>query len=143
MFKTAGTALCEFTFSPGYCDMLGAYHCQTLKKTPEGGWVIECRDREEHSSPEVVATYPADAEKVASFAGLLGGKAVRSLAKRGKSRDFITDYSPWSMRITFEPADGKRSEKDYLSLDQYRRYSKKDYQTIEEIKAAFAALKED
>ena len=142
MDRTAGATLREFIYSPGYCDMLGAFHRQTLKKTPDGGWEIEREDREEHSSPTEVTTFRVEKEKVASFAALLGGKAVRSLAKRPKSREFVTDYSPWYMEIAFEPEPGKsRSEKDCLSISQYRRYSEKDRRTLEAVKAAFEALK--
>ncbi|MBQ7161446.1 MAG: hypothetical protein IJR90_07040 [Clostridia bacterium] len=131
----------EFSYSPGYSDMRGAYHEQTLKKDESGRWVIICSDREYYNAPTVVKTYLAAEDGMEGFEALVKSRKVLSLSRRAKSRMFLTDYSPEEYYILLEKdPDGKGDLKDYR-ITQYKRFFKRDFRSLELLRETFEALK--
>lgn len=129
----------RIVYSPGYCDMLGACHGRTLEKT-DAGWVLVCRDREEHSLPTVVTTCEVSAESVLRFEEFLAKKKVLGLEKRPKSDDFITDYSPWSYGVDYYTKSFGKTVRRHCGISEYKKYSKRDIALLKELNERFAAL---
>ena len=77
--------LINLFYKPGYSDMRGGYHSAELKKTEGNKWVVECSDREDHRSPNVVTVYAVADEAVADLEKFLARKKFKSLEKRLKS----------------------------------------------------------
>lgn len=131
------TVLRRLEYSPGYGDMRGERHYESLEKTDNGDWVIVSSDREYFDAPTVTTTYEVSAEAVAQFEIFLTKNKILSLAERKDSKDFITDYSPWSYCIVLD--DGACGE--YCTIRQYKRYSKKDYKLLNELRERFQSLR--
>ena len=133
----------EFYYSPGYSDMRGGSHREYLRKDEDGKWKIITEDRESFNKPTKVTVYAADEEAVCLFEAFLKQKKTGSLANRPDSELFVTDYSPWHYGIEFELADESlpswKRRVDY-SIGEYKRYSKKDYELIGEMRERFRAL---
>lgn len=128
-------------YKPGYSDMRGGYHSAELKKTEGNKWVVECNDREDHRSPNIVTVYAAADEAVADLEKFLARERFKSLEKRLKSDMFITDYSPWRISIEYvETVFGKTTEKE-CNLAEYRVYTKRDRDFLSELKDRFGKLK--
>ena len=49
--------LTGFSYHPGYGDMDGAYHFQSLEKNEDGDWVIIVSDKDNFSEPLIIRTY--------------------------------------------------------------------------------------
>ncbi|MBO7519232.1 MAG: hypothetical protein J6T73_00495 [Clostridia bacterium] len=124
-------------YSPGYGDMRGTRRFENLKKNEDGGWIIVSSNREYFDAPTVTTTYEVSEEAVAQFEDFLKKAKILSLAKRKDSKDFITDYSPWSFRIDLE--DG--SYGDSYTISQYKRYSRRDYRLLEKLREQFYDLR--
>ena len=133
----------SFSYSPGYCDMLGAGHSDSLKKNDEGRWVIISRNREDHSDPFMVTTYAVNNESAARFERFIKERNLISLSKRLDSKEFVTDYSPWSYEIVFDCSMIGGSSFDDYRIPQYRIYSKKDTELLKEVKDMFFSLRGD
>ncbi|MBR3341070.1 MAG: hypothetical protein IKG30_05580 [Clostridiales bacterium] len=133
----------SFSYSPGYCDMMGAGHRDCLEKNDEGQWVFISRNRENHSEPFMVTTYAVDEVAAARFESFLKERNLISLSKRLDSKEFVTDYSPWSYGIVFDCSKIGGSSFDDYCISQYRVYSKKDTELLKEIRDMFYALKGD
>ena len=133
----------SFRYSPGYCDMLGAGHSDSLQKDDDGRWVFVSRNREVHSDPFIVTTYSVDDEAVARFETFIKERKLISLSKRLDSKEFATDYSPWSFEIVFDCSNVGGSSYENYRISQYRVYSKMDIKLLDETKDMFYALKGD
>ena len=133
----------SFSYSPGYSDMRGASHRDTLEKNDAGEWVIVSRNREYHSAPFIVTTYAVDQEKAAHFERFIKEKNVISLANRLKSKEFICDHSPWNFNIVFDCSAVGGSSYDDYSIGQYKIYTPNDRELLKELKSKFYALKGD
>ncbi|MCR4656181.1 MAG: hypothetical protein K5770_08140 [Lachnospiraceae bacterium] len=131
----------EFEYSPGYSDMRGACHYESLRKNDKGEWVIISRDREDIANPTIVTTYAVSTESLSEFEAFLTEKAVISLADRKESNDFATDYSPWSFSIIYDKSSGGGNKRETYRIEEYKKYSDADYKLIEEIKQEFKALR--
>lgn len=130
----------DFRYSPGYCDMRGASHREVMKPDEKGVWTITSRDKEIWSDPMTVTVYEVSEEDLKSFETFLREKNIPSLANRLKSPDFLTDYSPWEIELTmFDSSALLEKEKEYV-IRQYRIYTKKDQELIEELKQRFKDL---
>jgi len=129
------------TCRPGYGDMLGGYHSVSLEKVADGKWTFVRRDREEHSKPTIVCTYEVSQEDVRQFAEYIGKNRVLSLEKRRKSNLFVTDYSPWSWNIDYETTSFGKIKKKYCCIDEYRKYSGRDYDLLNELRRRFESLR--
>lgn len=117
--------------------MRGTRRFENLKKNEDGGWIIVSSNREYFDAPTVTTTYEVSEEAVAQFEDFLKKAKILSLAKRKDSKDFITDYSPWSFRIDLE--DG--SYGDSYTISQYKRYSRRDYRLLEKLREQFYDLR--
>ena len=128
-------------YSPGYSDMCGAGHSVRLKKDGSGKWIMEYRDREDHSAPTIVTTYDVLPGAAEDFEKFINRKRVPALEKRPKSSLFATDYSPWSYCIDYEKTLlGKTVSRDCV-LSEYRLYSKRDYALLKELRGRLEALR--
>lgn len=133
--------LTTVTYSPGYGDMLGAYHSNTLKKDNDN-WTFISSDREVHDAPTVTATYAVSAEAVEQFEEFI--KDVLVLENRPKSDMFATDYSPWNWNIDYETTvPFGKSRTEYCSFGEYKKYKKKDYELLKELEKRFMELRGD
>jgi len=133
--------ICRVSYSPGYGDMLGGYHDSSLRKEKNGVWTFVCSDRETHDRPTVTATYAVSAEAVAQFEKFINDNKIISLEGRPKSDMFASDYSPWGWSIDYETASFGKTKREYCSFGEYKRYSGKDYDLINELEERFASLR--
>ena len=133
--------LIKVIFRPGYGDMLGGYHESVLKKDKDGSWIYVCSDRETHDDPTVTAVYAVSAEAVAEFEEFIKSENVLSLENRLESNLFATDYSPWSWRIDYDTTSFGKPKRENCSLEEYRRYSGRDYELLRELKNRFTAMR--
>ena len=62
---------------------------------------------------------------------------------RPESDLFATDYSPWSWNIDYEVASFGKIKLEYCSLEEFKRYSARDFELLNELKEHFAALREE
>ena len=131
----------RISYSPGYGDMLGGYHESTLRKDKGGNWTFVCSDRETHDRPTVTTTYAVSAEAVAQFEKFINDNKIVSLENRPKSDMFATDYSPWSWGIDYETTSFGKTKREYCSFGEYKRYSGRDYDLLNELEKRFTALR--
>ncbi len=127
-------------YSPGYGDMLGGSHGMTLRETETGAWLMECRDREHHAVPTVTAVHEVSREAVLELETFLQ-KKVLSLRDRPKDDVFLTDYHPWSFGFDYEETLRGKTVREYCSLSQYRKYSRRDRAVLSELFERFRALR--
>lgn len=136
-------------YRPGYSDMNGGFHKEVLRKATseedaDGGWVIECSDKEDLGSPTIDCVYSVPADRLLSFESFLKDSNLVALGNRADSTDFVTDYSPWSYSFTFDNSSvgGNKTESYYLY--QYKEYSDADRELLaklgEEYKGLFGEL---
>ena len=131
------------SYSPGYCDMLGEYHESTLREDKNGSWTYVCSDRETHDAPTVTTSYAISADSVAQFEEFIKSNKVLSLEKRPKSDMFATDYSPWHWNVDYETTSFGKTKREYCSFGEYKRYSGRDYELLNELAKRFASLREN
>ena len=135
--------LSSFRYSPGYCDMRGESHQCELKKNDDGAWVFISRDRDCHSDPFTVLTYSVSLERASEFEEYIKKINFISLSKRLKSKDFVTDYSPWNYCVVFDCSSIGGDSYDDYSISQFRIYTPADQKLIKEVNERFLALKGD
>ncbi len=131
----------RISYSPGYSDMLGGYHEVTLRKDNSGSWTYVCRDREDYRAPTVTTVYGVSDEAAEQLEGFIKKKNFFSLKDRPKSDLFVTDYSPWSWSIDYETASFGKTEQEYCHIEEYKRYSGRDYELLNELRERFTALR--
>ena len=108
--------LIEFSYYPGYSDMDGGYHGETLKKDESGKWIVECYDKKNIDEPEITTIYSVNEKDGQDFETFLKEKNIASLMNCKDSDEFVTDYSPWSYSMIFtdpSPETGKRINVDF------------------------------
>ena len=142
-FGKSGNAgkLMSFSYSPGYSDMMGAYHRDSLEKNDDGKWVFVCSNRECHSDPTAVATYSVSQESASEFEEYIKSVNLIRLSKRPKSNIFATDYSPWSYSVVFDCSEVGGSGYDDYSIGEYKVYSPSDMKLLKEASDRFYSLK--
>ena len=134
-------SLHRLSYSPGYGDMLGQYESSTLRKTPDGGWTLACTRREHHDLPKVTATYAVDQRAVAELAAYIVENGILSLEKRPQSNLFVTDYHPWGWYMDYDATTFGKRERKYWRIEEYQRYSSRDYKLLNELRRRFEALR--
>ena len=134
-------SLHRLSYSPGYGDMLGQYESSTLQKTPDGGWILACTRRERHDLPKVTATYAVDHRAVAELAAYIVENGILSLEKRPQSNLFVTDYHPWGWYMDYDATIFGKRERKYWRIEEYQRYSTRDYKLLNELRQRFEALR--
>lgn len=127
-------------YSPGFGDMRGGSHSETLKKNESGEWMIESRNQETRADPVLVVTYSVDEEKLAEFVTFLKDENVADLSKRKKSDRFSHDYRPWSISIGFDNSAIGGLESEWYKFGEYKKYSEADRELIKEVGERFGAL---
>lgn len=133
-------SLHRMSFSPGYGDMLGQYHGSTLRKGPDGAWIMVCTDRERHDLPKVTATYAVDHRAVAELAAYIVENGILSLERRPKSNLFVTDYHPWCWSMDYDATAFGKTQRKYWSIEEHQRYSARDYKILNELRGRFEAV---
>ena len=131
----------RINYRPGYGDMLGGYHEVILRKDKDGNWTYVSRDREDYRAPTVTTVYGVADEAVAQLEEFILEKKILSLADRPKSDIFATDYSPWSWSIDCETKSLGKIEQSYCIIEEYKRYSGRDYELLNELRERFTALR--
>lgn len=132
--------LTGFAHSPGYSDMNGGYHCESLRRDKSGAWQIEKRDRNSLDEPEIVKTYAVSDSALAAFEQFLNDKKILALENRKESDEFVTDYSPWGYSIIFDKSASGGKKMERHSIGQYKKYSDKDYKLLKELQQEFEKL---
>lgn len=133
--------ICRVSYSPGYCDMLGACHDSALRRDADGCWTIVCSDRETHDAPTVRTVWAVTPEAVEEFERFIKDSKVLSLENRPKSDLFATDYSPWGWSIDYETTAFGKKKREYCSFGEYKRYSGRDHELLNELEKRFTALR--
>ena len=54
---------------------------------------------------------------------------------------FATDYSPWNWSIDCETTSFGKTKREYCSFGEYKRYSGRDYDLLNELEKRFTALR--
>lgn len=132
--------LVSFSYSPGYSDLEGAYHCDTLERNGEGNWVIICRDCDSIEEPVCVTTCSVSDADALHFEQFIKKRRLASLSKRLKSPVFLTDYSPWSVEMVFDCTESGGSRKVRIRMDQYRIYTRRDLKLLDETTDMFYSI---
>ena len=68
---------------------------------------------------------------------------ILSLEGRPKSDMFATDYSPWSRSIDYDTSSFGKTKREYCSFGEYKRYSGRDYELLNELKTRFTSMRGD
>ena len=129
-----------FNYSPGYGDMNGSSHSESLEKGEDGKWVIVKRDRNMFSDPMEVTTYAVSDEALKKFLDFVREKNVLELCEREDSNLFITDYSAWYYGFTFDESSIGGSRIKSYNISQYKEYTDEDYKLLKELDQQFADL---
>ena len=130
----------SLSFSPGYSDMDGGYHCVTLEKNDEGVWVIVHEDRDEVGGPTTLTTYAVDPKDAENFQTWVKDSNILTMETRRDKEDFALDYSPWRYTFVYDDTTVGGSSHEFHSFGQYQFYSDKDYDRIEELHQQLEAL---
>lgn len=133
--------LLSFNYSPGYGDMNGEYHYESLQKDENGKWVIICRDREDHESPTVETTYAVKEADVLDFDEFLKKQNFAALSLRKKSDEFVTDYHPWGYSLDYDNTAIGGERRFYVQISEYYEYSDADNKLIKEVRERFRGLR--
>ncbi len=133
--------LLRFTYSPGYGDMRGEFHQETLDRNKDGAWIILSRDRGSINDPVIAATYAVSDEAADAFERFLKENDVISLSERKDSGVFATDYSPWNCDIVLEDESVRFFGYKTYKIQQFREYSGQDTELIKEMKRRFKELR--
>ena len=112
-------------YSPGYGDMDGEYHSETVRRDENGDVVYVIKDRESFNEPAVTRTYDMPEDALTRLEDIIREYDLTDLENRRKSERLVTDYSPWSYQFVFE--------KDNVRLTEFRRYKKKDLEHLKEL----------
>lgn len=131
----------RISFSPGYGDMRGGYHQVTVEKDKDGNWTYVCSDREAHDKPTVTMTYAVSDQALAEFEEFILTNKVLSLENRPKSDIFATDYSPWNWNIDYDTTSFGKTKREYCSFGEYKKYSSRDYDLLNDLEERFTALR--
>ena len=129
--------LISFDYSPGYSDMNGALHHESLHKNDNGDWIIESRDREIISEPVKITTYAVSLEDVIRFDTFLREKDFVSLENREESNDYWLDHSPWNYTIKLAVSDSEGEHGERHSIGQYQQFSEEDFVLMNEVDQLF------
>ena len=133
--------LISFNYSPGYGDMNGEYHYESLQKDENGKWVIICRDREDHESPIIETTYAVSEADVYTFDEFMKEQNFAALSLRKESDLFITDYHSWSYSIDYDNSGFGGDKRFYVRISEYHDYSDADNKLMKEVLERFRGLR--
>ena len=112
-------------YSPGYGDMVGEYHSETVRRDENGDVVYVIKDRESFNESAVTRTYAMPEDALTRLEDIIREYDLTDLENRRMSERLVTDYSPWSYQFVFE--------KDNVRLTEFRRYKKKDLEHLKEL----------
>ena len=129
-----------FRYSPGYGDMDGSSHSESLEKGEDGKWVIVKRDRNGISEPMEVTTYAVSDEALEKFLKFVREKNVLELCDREDSDLFITDYSAWYYSFTFDESSIGGDMIESYDISEYKEYTDADHKLLKELDQQFEAL---
>ncbi|MCR5651694.1 MAG: hypothetical protein K6F86_10995 [Lachnospiraceae bacterium] len=134
-------SLISFEYHPGYGDMSGAYHSESLAVDEKGNRIIVCRDCETFMEPVSVRTYAVTDDQFDVFESFIRERNILDLANRKDSDLFVTDYSPWEFVLVFDNSSvgGKAYETYHIS--EYKEYSGRDKELLKELSDRFHDLR--
>ena len=131
--------LMSIDYHPGYGDMNGESHYNSLMKDASGQWIIESSDCEDHSSPMVITDYGLTEEDITGLELFIQSAEFDTMQNRPDSDLFITDYSSWSFTINYK--DLNTGDVISVRLEEYKEYTDEDYALIKEFFKRFNGLK--
>lgn len=126
-------------YSPGYSDMNGGSHHNKLKKEKDGSWVVESDDRNDIEEPLVTTVYAVSEDEFREFEEFIKSSGILDLKNRKDSDEFCDDYSEWVILIKYKDLDS--GENKTADINEYKKYSDKDYELIDEFVQRFKDLK--
>ena len=132
--------LISFDYSPGYSDMNGALHHESLHKNDNGDWIIESRDRESISEPVTITVYAVSKDDVIRLDSFIREKDFVSLENREDSDDYGLDYSPWNYIIKLNVSDSEGEHGERHSIGQYKKFSEEDFVLMNELDQLFLEI---
>ncbi len=133
--------LISFSYSPGYSDMNGASHIETLKFDDSLGWIYVEEDRESIEEETMVTTYSVKPDDVVKFEQFLKESGFLELEKRPEVDAYVLDYSPWSYRITIDNSAFGGSKRESYYISEYQDFTKKDKKLIDKTHTMFCSLR--
>ncbi|MCR5410135.1 MAG: hypothetical protein K6E90_04055 [Lachnospiraceae bacterium] len=125
--------LTGFSYHPGYGDMDGAYHFQSLEKNEDGDWVIIVSDKDNFSEPLIIRTYEVSDEAFEDFESFIKENNILALSDRKDSDLFVTDYTPWYYSFSFDNTSVGGDSRESYSIEEYKEYSDKDQELLEKL----------
>ena len=132
--------LTEFHYSPGYSDMDGASHSETLMKNDNGEWIIESWDQESWEDPMIVTVYSVSDEEFEIFEKFIKEQNICDLENRPDSDEFVTDYSSWGYGIEFDNTSIGGDKYERYNISEYKQYSDLDYEKLKALKSLFETI---
>lgn len=132
--------LVSFRYHPGYSDMRGGYHDESLEKNDNGDWVIVSTNQESLDAPTIVTTYAVSPDDAAAFETFMKENDIPSLENRKDSDVFATDYRPWGYTIVFDHSSAGGSKNQSYSISEYKEYSERDRELLAELGKQFDEL---
>lgn len=133
--------LISFSYSPGYSDMNGASHVETLKYDDSLGWVYVEEDRESIEELTYVVIYSVDPNDVDKFEQFIKESGFLELEKRPEVDAYVLDYSPWNYRVIFDNSSFGGSRREGYHISEYQEYKKADKKLIDKTDMMFHSLK--
>ena len=76
----------------------------------------------------------------AEFERFVEEKKILSLESRPKSIAFITDYHRWSFSVCYYRTSFGKEKFTTCRLEQYKKYTKRDFELIDELRSRFLGL---
>ncbi len=127
------------SYSPGYSDMDGASHYNKLLKTKYGKWIVRSDDCDDISEPLITTVYEISDEEFSDFEEFIKESGILGLSYREAGNEFCDDYSEWSIWIEYKDLDSGTERTAHIN--EYKKYSDKDYELIDEFVQYFKNMK--
>lgn len=144
---SAGSAghgpLLSFTYSPGYSDMEGGYHYESLECTDAGDYVLIVHDQESFHDSEIITTYAVTEAQWQEFSDYLLDNDVAGLSDRRDIDDFALDWSPWHYTVIYDDSAYGGTGYDTYGFGQYKAYSDHDHEIMKELDQMLLDMEQD
>lgn len=135
--------LLGFTYSPGYSDMEGGYHYESLECTDAGNYVLITHDQDSFDAPEIITTYAVTEVQWQEFCDYLLENDVADMSNRRDTDDFALDWSPWHYTVIYDDSAYDGTGYDTYGFGQYKAYSDHDYDVMKELDRMLKDMKQN